>query len=172
MSKKIKIKLDNSSIQSAIKELENYKRKLEDNNEEFVKQLLRDGQKEANTILGTVPSTVSTDHYTDTIANTSGDKCNGYLNLIGSQVAFVEFSAGVTFGTMPGGYPLPSGAGMGIGTYNPGSDNAWSPDGWAYMDSSGIVQKTYGNPAYMPMYYASQKMQKDAGKIAKGIFST
>lgn len=171
MSKTLHVKLDGRSINMAIRNLEMYKTQVETKNEELVRSLLKDGQKEANTILGTVPSTVSTDHYTNTYTHSSGDKVDGSLHLMGSQVAFVEFSAGVTFGTMPGGYPLPSGAGMGIGTYNPGSDNAWNPDGWAYMDSGGVVQKTYGNPAYMPMYYASQKMQKDAESIAKGIFS-
>ena len=81
------------------------------------------------------------------------------IGMSGEDVAFIEFSAGITHGTAPGAFsPLPSGKdygnGMGYGTYNPSSGNATNPNGWWYTDEGGESKHTYGGPAFHPMLSA------------------
>ena len=93
------------------------------------------------------------------------------VHLQSEKVLFIEFSAGITYGTNT--YPLPSGSGYGMGTYNPSSSNWSNPKGWYYKDESspqanekGLVH-TYGNPAYMPMYRAREAMALKVWQIAR-----
>lgn len=81
------------------------------------------------------------------------------IGMTGKDVAFIEFSTGITYGTAPGAFgTLPSGTdygkGMGYGTYNPNSKNATNPDGWWYTGDDGDPVHTYGNPAFHPMLSA------------------
>ena len=89
------------------------------------------------------------------------------IELSGSKVLFIEFSAGVTFGQKD--YPLDSGSGYGVGTY-PGQTHAFDPGGWFYTDENGESKHSYGNRAYMPMYHARTEMCNQVLEIAQRIF--
>lgn len=97
------------------------------------------------------------------------------LILGGKDAAFVEFGAGVTFGTRPGAFPpLPTGnaygVGFGVGTF-PGQKHAEDPEGWHYRDQYGTLQHTYGNRAYMPLYHSEVEMVNKVRQIAREVFS-
>ena len=92
----------------------------------------------------------------------------------GEKVLFVEYGAGINYGTEPGSFPaLPTGTsygdGMGVGTY-PGQIHAREPGGWYYRDETGNLVHSKGNPAYMPMYYGELEIIKNIKQIAKEVF--
>lgn len=104
---------------------------------------------------------------------------NGYEVIAeGESVCFIEFGSGVHYnGT--GIYPLslPDGVSE-IGTFGKGKG---AHDYWFYKGEPGTLGQpsskrdglvyTHGNPASMPMYYASEEMHDAIYKIAKEVFA-
>lgn len=176
---RIDIKLSENSIEHAIKKLQKYKRRLQDKLDKYVEALADLGistiDAEISAIdpemFGRVP-----DAKTSKVPVQSQDGHSKMrIRLSGDDVLFIEFSAGVTYGTAE--YPLPSGAGYGALTY-PGQTHASDPDGWYYKDESspyanekGVVH-SYGNPAYMPMYKALESIRLQMWYAAWEIFWT
>jgi hypothetical protein len=117
-----------------------------------------------------IPDEEKGSYYTEIIYNKNGDITGASVRLSGDKVLFIEFSAGITYGS--NNYPLPSGSEYGVGTY-PGQTHAFSPYGWWYTDErSGETRHSYGNRAYMPMYHAEQAVIIAVRKIAKEVFSS
>lgn len=169
MAKEITIKLNTSSVSSAIRELERYQRQLEQKVRTFLERLAQIGVDSVNTTIGSIPAEQLQGATTviNPIQGSDGNFSISY-EFQGSQVAFIEFSAGITYGTSD--YPLPSGAGMGMGTYNPEGGNWDNPEGWYYWNGTNRVH-TYGNPAYMPMYHSTQEIIQAVDRIAREVFS-
>ena len=95
---------------------------------------------------------------------------DGYcIKAEGKAVAFIEFGAGVYHN--PGEpYPKPRPTGIvGIGEYGKGRGKRQA---WGFKDDSGNLVITHGNPAAMPMWYASEEMRNNILKIAKEVFGT
>ena len=93
---------------------------------------------------------------------------NGYVILAeGNAVAFIEFGAGVYHN--PGEpYPNPRPDGIvGIGEYGYGRGKRKA---WGYRDNGGDIKITHGNPAAMPLWYASEEMRKNILTIAREVF--
>jgi hypothetical protein len=97
------------------------------------------------------------------------------LEVKGKAVAFIEFGSGVYHNSSEP-YPnaRPSGI-VNIGEYGKGKGKrkAWYYKGDA--GSNGEVQKngvvkTRGNPASMPMWYASEEMKNSIVSLAKEVF--
>ena len=84
----------------------------------------------------------------------------------GEDVCFIEFGAGVTYGS---GYPgvLPDGV-VGIGQY--GKGQGANPRGWNYPSGNGW-KHTYGNPPAAGMFSAAQTIQQQVYQIAQEVFS-
>lgn len=172
MAKKIiQMSLSSSSIQNAIKELDNYKRELL-NKEKILLEKLRDiGVGEASVRF----TTAAYDGVNDvSVTYSPADK--GYAIMAkGQAVAFIEFGTGVYYNSGEP-YPIPRPEGIvGIGEYGKrrGQGRAWFYQGDA--GTNGIPQdgglvKTRGNPAAMPMWYASEEMRKSILKIAREVF--
>ena len=114
-----------------------------------------------------IPSEEKGDYYTETINTSNGDIVGVAIQLTGNKVLFIEFSAGITYGT--DSYPLPSGDNYGMGTY-PGKGHWDSPYGWWYVDDHGEKHHSYGNRAYMPMYHAEQAIILSVRSVAKEVF--
>lgn len=102
------------------------------------------------------------------------------INADGQAVCFIEFGAGVYYNS--GQYPgeKPEGV-VGIGEYGKGkgNQNYWAyygepgSNGWVVSGKKGReVVITHGNPAAMPMYYASSEMQQQVLSIAKEVFGS
>ena len=96
------------------------------------------------------------------------------IKLSGPDVLFLEFSAGIRSGRLPGEFPtLPTGKsygdGYGVGTYNPTSGNAMNPDGW-FFEEAGISWHSFGNRAYAPMYHADEAIFQNVKSVAKRVF--
>lgn len=169
--KVIKMSLSASSIKDAIAELKSFKASLEQKKNKLLEKLADIGLREASIRFTTaIYDGVNDSHVTLKPID------NGYAILAeGNAVAFIEFGAGVYHN--PGEpYPNPRPKGIvGIGEYGEGHGKQQS---WYYNGepgTNGEIQpngavKTRGNPAAMPMWYASEEMQDNVAKIFKEVF--
>ena len=114
-----------------------------------------------------IPEEEKGNYYTEIVNNIKGEITGVTVRLSGTDVLFVEFSAGISYGT--DSYPLPSGDKYGMGTY-PGKGNWDNPNGWWYKDESGKLHHSFGNRAYMPMYHAEEAIIISVREIAKEVF--
>ena len=172
MAKKIiSVELNTKSINNAIKELDRYKKELLAKEKQILEKLSMIGVREASVRF----TTAMYDGVND--VQVSLDKTsNGYAIIASGQaVAFIEFGSGVYHNTSePYPNPRPEGI-VGIGEYGQGKGKrrAWFYKGEAgtngELQKNGVV-KTRGNPAAMPMWYATEEMKKSILQIAKEVF--
>lgn len=163
MTRKIKISLSSKSINDAIKELKDYKNWVKLKTEELTEQLALIGAKEASIRFARAMYDGTNDSHV-TVERTS----NGWAIIAqGNAVFFIEFGAGVYYnGSEP--YPNPRPAGVSkIGEYGKGRGKRKT---WGYYDPAGGTVLTHGNPAAMPMYYASVEMERQVKRIAQEVF--
>ena len=163
MPKVIKMDLSVSSIDNAIKELKAFEDSIERKKDKLLEELANIGVKEASVRFTTAmydgvnDSSVTLEPITD-----------GYcIKAEGNAVAFIEFGAGVYHNpSEPYPNPRPSGV-VGIGEYGKGHGKRQA---WGFRDDSGDLVITHGNPAAMPMWYASEEMRSKIQKIAQEVF--
>ena len=163
MAKVIKADLSTASIDEAIKQLKAYRDSLDAKKDKLLEMLSEIGVREASVRF----TTAMYDGVNDTDV-TLKDIANGYAIVAkGHAVFFIEFGAGVYHN--PGEpYPDPRPSGIvGIGEYGKGHGKRQA---WGYKDESGELVITHGNPAAMPMWYASEEMRSKIAKIAKEVF--
>lgn len=159
----INYSLSVSDINRAIREVEKFKREFLKKKEQFMNGLAMIGVKEASVRF----TTAIYDGVND--AEVTLDKTdNGYrITANGQAVAFIEFGAGV-YHNPSEPYPEPRPAGIvGIGEYGLGKGKQKA---WGFKDESGEVVITRGNPASMPMWYASTEMKNSILKVAREVF--
>ena len=155
--------LSSRSIQSAIKEVQSFRDSLEAKLDELLEKLANIGVKEASVRF----TTAMYDGVNDSSVTLETIK-NGYcIKAEGKAVAFIEFGSGVYHN--PGEpYPNPRPAGIvGIGEYGKGYGKRQA---WGFKDESGELVITHGNPAAMPMWYASEEMRNAILKTFKEVF--
>ena len=165
MAKKvIEFGLNVRDIDRAIKELKAYRDSLEAKKNKFLEELANIGVREASFRFTTAiydgvnDSSVTLEPITD-----------GYRILAeGKAVAFIEFGSGVYHN--PGEpYPNPRPEGIvGIGEYGHGYGKR---PAWGFKNENGELVITRGNPAAMPMWYASEEMRNAIEEIARKVFS-
>ena len=164
MAKKvIKMSLSTASIDNAIKELKAFRDSLERKKDKLLEELANIGVKEASVRF----TTAMYDGVNDSSVTLEAI-ANGYcIKAEGKAVAFIEFGAGVYHN--PGEpYPNPRPSGIvGIGEYGQGKGKRQA---WGFKDDSGELVITHGNPAAMPMWYASEEMRSKILKIAQEVF--
>lgn len=167
----ISVDLSTKSINNAIKELNKYKRSLLDKEKQLLEKLAYIGVNNASIRF----TTAMYDGVND--VTVSLDKtAKGYAIVAkGQAVAFIEFGSGVYHNTGEP-YPLPRPDGVvGIGEYGQGKGKrkAWyykgEPGTNGELQSNGVV-KTRGNPAAMPMWYATEEMRRSILQIAREVF--
>ena len=172
MGKKvISIKLSEREIDKAIKELEQYKRELLRKEKRLLERLAMIGVREASVRF----TTAMYDGVND-VSVTLDEISNGYSIIAnGEAVAFIEFGSGVYHNSSePYPNPRPEGV-VGIGEYGQGKGKrrAWfykgEPGTNGELQKNGVV-KTRGNPAAMPMWYASEEMKRSILQIAREVF--
>ena len=155
--------LSTASIAQAIKELKAYQKSLEAKTQQLLEKLGEIGVKEASVRF----TTAMYDGVNDSSV-TLETISNGYcIKAEGKAVAFIEFGAGVYHNpSEPYPNPRPSGI-VGIGEYGKGLGKRQA---WGFRDESGELVITRGNPAAMPMWYASEEMRSKIQKIAQEVF--
>jgi len=163
--KKIRMTLSEESIDSAIQELEDYAKSLDQKAQELCKRLADMGALYAEWNFSGVLYAGEIDY------KISVDKIDDHSYMIranGESVLFMEFGAGVRYGY---GHPKAAELGMGPGTYNPSSDTWKSPSGW-WFPQGGTTIHTYGNAPGMPMYNAAKDLQREILEVAREVFSS
>lgn len=163
MPKIIKMSLSTASIDDAIKELKAFRNSLDRKKDKLLEELANIGVKEASVRF----TTAMYDGVNDSSV-TLETIADGYcIKAEGKAVAFIEFGAGVYHN--PGEpYPEPRPSGIvGIGEYGKGYGKRQA---WGFKDESGELVITHGNPAAMPMWYASEEMRNKIQKIAQEVF--
>ena len=163
MPKIIKMDLSVASIDNAINELKAFRDSIERKKEKLLEKLGEIGVREASVRFTTAMY--------DGVNNTEvelKDTPNGYAIVAeGRSVFFIEFGAGVYHNTSePYPNPRPEGI-VGIGEYGKGYGKRQA---WGFKDDSGELVITHGNPAAMPMWYASEEMRSNILKIAQEVF--
>ena len=164
MPKIIRMSLGTSSIENAIKELRAYRSSLDAKKDKLLEELANIGVREASVRF----TTAMYDGINDSSVSLETNR-NGYTIVAnGHAVAFIEFGAGVYHN--PGEpYPDPRPEGIvGIGEYGQGHGKRQA---WGFRDDSGELVITHGNPAAMPMWYASEEMRNSILKIAREVFA-
>ena len=160
----IKVGLSEQDINRAIKELNRYKQDFLKREKRLLEGLAEIGLKEASVRF----TTAMYDGTNDVSVRLDTTK-NGYAIVAeGKVVAFIEFGAGVYHnGSEPYPNPRPSGI-VGIGEYGQGKGKRKA---WGYEDENGEVVITRGNPAAMPMWYASEEIKNSVLKVVKEVFA-
>lgn len=160
--KKISVSLSHSGIQKAIKEINQYKKWIQEKEKLLCYKLALIGANEASVrFSGAIYDGVNdVDITVDSIDN-------GYrITAKGKAVCFIEFGAGVYYNpSEPYPNPRPEGV-VGIGEYGKGNGNR---QGW-FFNRDGETVYTRGTPAAMPMYYASEEMKSAVEEIAREVF--
>ncbi len=160
---KISLCLSPSSIDNAIKQLEQYKNNIDRKLDELTNRLALIGAKVAQVRF------TNAIYDGDNDVHVSVEKTDKGYKIVasGQAVAFIEFGAGVYHnGKEPYPNPRPEGI-VGIGEYGKGMGKRQA---WGYRDDSGVLHITKGNPAAMPLWYASEEMRKVIEKIAREVF--
>jgi hypothetical protein len=155
--------LSTSSIEAAKKELRQFQNSLEQKKNKLLERLANIGLREASVRFTTAMYDGVNDSHVTLMATN-----NGYVIVAeGRAVAFIEFGAGVYHN--PGEpYPDPRPAGIvGIGEYGKGYGKRQT---WVFRDEAGEKVFTHGNPAAMPMWYASEEMRSKITQIAREVF--
>ena len=163
MAKTIKIELSDSSLNSAIKELNRYKRWVLEKEEEL------------RIRLATIGATVASIQFSRAIYNGTNDVTvrvddTGSVAVIyaeGESVAFIEFGSGAKYG-----YGHPEVGEFGPGTYSEseelGGKGHWdNPKGWYF----GSGQHSFGNPPAMAMVSARDAIVESVTSIAREVFA-
>ena len=163
MSKVITMSLSTSSIRDAITELKAFRASLDAKKNKLLERLGEIGVREASVRF----TTAMYDGVNDSNVSLVGTN-NGYAIVAsGHAVAFIEFGSGVYHNTgEPYPDPRPEGI-VGIGEYGKGYGKRQT---WVYRDDAGEKVFTHGNPAAMPMWYASEEMRSKITQIAKEVF--
>lgn len=164
MSKRvIKCTLDKADIDRAIKELKAYKREFLAKEKRLLEGLAEIGIKEAS-----VRFTTAMYDGTNDVSVRLNKAKNGYvIEAKGKAVAFIEFGAGVYHnGSEPYPNPRPTGI-VGIGEYGKGMGKRKA---WGYKNENDELVITRGNPAAMPMWYASEEIKSSVLRVVKEVF--
>ena len=163
MSKKIRTSLSSRDLSRAIKELKAYRDSIEAKEQQLLDELANIGVREAS-----IRFTTAMYDGTNDVSVTLEPIANGYrIVAAGQAVCFIEFGAGV-YHNQGEPYPNPRPAGVvGIGEYGEGRGKRQA---WGFRDDSGELVITHGNPAAMPMWYASEEMRNSILTIARRVF--
>ena len=159
---KVTMTLNPSSIDSAIKQIEDYKKSLAVKAKLICEKLASMGATRASLGFATAFYTGEKDFEISV-----EEIQNGYKILADGETALIlEFGAGATYGY---GHPLADEKGMGPGTYPDGKGHWDDPKGWWIPKDKGGGH-TYGNPPAMPMYYAAKEMREEVERVAMEVF--
>ena len=164
---KLKIDLSASSVRDAIRQLEKYQDSIAYKNEIFIKRLSEIGIEVIEHQIGVAEGDSDKSHSTTLKLHSFGDHAQGVLSVMGNDILFIEFGAGIHYN--PKNPEHAEEFGYGVGTY-PGQTHALDPVGWWYVDSTGSPQHSYGTRATAPMLNASRTIIMEIRRIAREVY--
>lgn len=166
----IKIDLfDSKSLQSAIKQIQQYRDDLPRKCELFVRRLAEVGIPIIDQNISAAAGDSDKNHNTYIKINSFGSYSQAELIVESRSILFLEFGAGVHYNGNAGGSPHPLGAEKGytIGSYGKGQGKN---DFWFYYADTGEAVMSHGTQATMPLYKAGLEIRRQILAIAKEVF--
>lgn len=161
--KTISISLSGKSIDKALKELKAYEKWVKEKTDLLVEKLALIGAREASVRF----ATAMYDGTNDVKVEVSQTQDGWVITAEGQAVAFIEYGSGV-YHNPAEPYPNPRPEGIvGIGEYGKGRGKR---EAWGYYDENDELVITRGNPAAMPMWYATQEMEREVERIVREVF--
>ena len=163
MVKAIHIKLDNKSIDNAIKDLRAYASWVEKKAKELREELAKFGVNAASVRFGGAIY----DGVKDVSVRWDDNGSVATIYAEGESVLFIEFGSGAKYGY---GHPQADQFGYGPGTWSDGDAGKghWDdPNGWYYAHG----EKSYGNPPAQAMYKTVEELTTQLTRIAREVFS-
>jgi len=167
--KKISIDLSVSSIEEAIREIEEYKNSLVYKTAKFVERLADIGIPVIDANMYTEGDS-NPEHNVYVRMRSFGAYSEAVLVLQGKDILFIEFGAGVHYNGAVGMSPHPKGQDMEytIGSYGQGKG---ANDSWVYFsEDEGRFKTSHGTKASMPMYKAGVEIRRQVLQIAREVF--
>lgn len=163
---KIEVELSESSIDEAIKQIEEYRKSLKTKLVQLAETLAINGVSVASASIGqmqgdSVPPAVGYE------LNSDGEIVKASIFIYGKDVLFVEFGAGIAYNT-GAEHPKAEELGYGVGTYpsmNP-PNRAINPGFWYY----GHGKRSIGTEAVMPLNNAIVETRNNCIKQAIEVF--
>ena len=164
--KTLNIELNCSSIEKAIADLQKYRSSLHRRLEILIGSLVQSGVEVAEVLVATAQGD-SKEARVEYKINSNGEIVKAEIYLIGKDVAFIEFGAGIAYNTGKQ-HPLNDKFGFGPGTYPSKTppNKAINPGYWFYRDEHKILQRSIGTEATMPLYKASETIRNSMIKTA------
>lgn len=160
---KISMNLSDKSISEALKQVKQYQKYIDRKTRELTERLALIGAKEASVRF----TTAIYDGVNDVTVNVHRVKDGWAIVAKGKAVCFIEFGTGVYHNPAePYPNPRPSGV-VGIGQYG---DGKGMRDTWVYYDEADNKVFTHGNPASMPLWYATEEMRRSILEVAREVF--
>lgn len=170
----IKIQLNEKSIDQAIKELNAYKKWLNEKTEEFLKALADEGMQIASAKFANAVYDGTND-----VACSVESKGKNKMAVVavGGATLFIEFGTGVKY---PDNHPEAGEHGMNRGQY--GYKLGRLKKGWRYTGDPGsngeVITEgkhagevhTYGNPANMCLYLTVRELEDKFKEIARRVY--
>lgn len=170
----IHIKLNEASIDQAIKELQEYKKWLVEKTKDFLQALAEEGVQIASAKFA--DATYDGTNDVSCSVEERGDNKVAVM-AVGSAVLFIEFGTGVRYAD---NHPEAAEHGMVRGEY--GYKLGRMEKGWRYKGDPGtngqVITEgkhagevhTYGNPANMSMYLTIRELEDKFEEIARRIY--
>ena len=170
----IKCNLSVESIDKALKQLANYKKRFLKCQDKLMDELAKLGYETADSAMPPEGSVA----YQGGGANLTVSNKDGVITigLHGQQAVFIEFGSGLEFNGREGTSSHPHGQELGytIGSWSLGPQGAgqiFNPDGWFFYDNGDWVH-TWGNPTYMPLGKAEAKLTSDVMTVVRKVFGS
>lgn len=174
MSKVIRVKLNSSDINKAIKELQQYKKWLLEKTKEFLAELGELGVRVASANFESAQYDGTND-----VSVSVEERGENRIAIVavGGATLFIEFGTGVRY---PDDHPEAAKNQMVRGAYGHGLGKLQG--GWRYKGDPGtngeIITSgkhagevhTYGNPANMSMYNTIREIEEQFEEIARRVF--
>lgn len=174
MSQTINVPLSGRGIERLIREIENWKNRLQEQTAVFLDRVAQEGLE-----IASVKFERAVYDGTNDVSVAVESRGNNVRAVVatGRAVLFVEFGTGVTYSD---NHPEAGKLSMKRGEYGQGHGKQQS---WGYYGepgtngllkekkNGGFVVITHGNPANMPMYETVKELQDRLTEIAREVFS-
>ena len=160
---KLRVELSEQSVAQALKDVKRFQKRLETKKRLLIERLALIGAQEASIRF----ATAIYDGVNDSTVNVRRIANGWAIVAKGNAVCFIEFGAGV-YHNQSEPYPNPRPPGVvGIGEYGLGKGKR---QGWVFKNGKEKIF-TRGNPAAMPMWYATEEMRRSVLAVAREVFS-
>lgn len=173
MVKTISVSLSPRSVGAAIREIEKYRKSLDDKAETLRRRIAeRIAMYASHGFQSSVSDTRLDGAETPRPRVDVTVEDNGNITTVlasGEDAIWIEFGAGVYYNTPAGSSPHPMGAQLGltIGSYGKGHG---AKNVWGYIDEQGELVLTHGTPAAMPLYKAALRVAQEYPSLAREVF--